>query len=55
MPTSLLASQLATLEPLEADEDGAVIEIAGTPDEIVTSAIRALGLREVGAATPPTR
>ena len=55
MPTSLLASQLATLEPLEADEDGVAIEIAGTPEEIVTRAIRALGLREVGAANPPIR
>ena len=54
MPTSLLASQLATLEPLEADEDGVVIEITGTPEEMVSSAIKALGLRELGAATPPT-
>ena len=49
MPPSLLASQLATLEPLEADEDGVVIQTAGTPDEIATSAIRALGLSEPGA------
>ena len=49
MPTSLLASQLATLEPLESDEDGVVIEVGGTPQEIVTSAIKALGLLEVGA------
>ena len=55
MPTSLLASQLATLEPLEADEDGVVIEITGTPEEIVMNAIRALGLRELGTATPPTQ
>jgi gluconokinase len=48
MPTSLLASQLATLEPLEGDEDGVVINITGTPEEIVTSAVKALGLRESG-------
>jgi gluconokinase len=55
MPTSLLASQLATLEPLEGDENGVVIEITGTPEEIVTNAIKALGLREMGTATPPTQ
>ena len=49
MPTSLLASQLATLEPLESDENGVVIEIGSTPEEIVTSAIKVLGLREVEA------
>ena len=53
MPTSLLASQVAALEPLGSDEDGVVIEITGTPEDIVTSAIKALGLRELGAATPP--
>ncbi len=52
MPTSLLASQLATLEPLEGDEDGVVIEITGTAEEIMTNAIKALGLRELRAATP---
>ncbi len=46
MPTSLLESQLATLEPLAADEDGVVIEVTGTPDEIATSAIKSLGLLE---------
>ena len=49
MPSSLLASQLATLEPLEGDEDGVVIQITGTAEEITTNAIKALGLREVGA------
>jgi gluconokinase len=54
MPTSLLASQLATLEPLEGDEDGVVINIIGTPEEIVTSAMKALGLETQPAATPRT-
>ncbi len=49
MPTSLLTSQLATLEPLESDEDGVVINVTGTPEEIVTNAIKVLGLREAGA------
>jgi gluconokinase len=46
MPPSLLASQIATLEPLESDEDGVVIESTGRPEEIVTSAIKVLGLPE---------
>ena len=49
MPASLLASQIATLEPLESDEDGVVIEINGRPEEIVASAIKVLGLREAEA------
>lgn len=44
MPPSLLASQLATLEPLEADEGGAVIPIAGGVDAVVARAARELGL-----------
>lgn len=38
MPVSLLDSQLATLEPLEPDEDGIVIDVAATPDAIVAAA-----------------
>lgn len=45
MPPALLESQLATLEPLEAEEDGAVIEVSGTPDEIADRAVLALDLR----------
>jgi gluconokinase len=55
MPTGLLASQLATLEPLEGDEDGVVIEITGTPEEIVTNAMTALGLGTHPASTPGMR
>lgn len=39
MPTTLLDSQLATLEPLETGEPGFVVDIDATPEEIV----RAIG------------
>ncbi|GAB2468446.1 gluconokinase [Conyzicola lurida] len=35
MPNSLLDSQFATLEPLEADERSIVVDLAQTPDEMV--------------------
>jgi len=35
MPSSLLTSQLETLEPLAPDERGVVVEVAGSVDEIV--------------------
>ncbi len=35
MPPSLLESQLAALEPLQADEPGASISAAGAPDDVV--------------------
>lgn len=51
MPPSLLASQLAVLEPLAADEAGITVDIAGAPAEIVDRAL--LGLRPfVEAVTP---
>lgn len=37
MPTGLLASQLATLEPLEADEPGFAVDIDDTPDGILAT------------------
>ena len=43
MPTSLLASQLETLEPLEDDELGAVIDVAPPIDEVAAAAVAALG------------
>lgn len=42
MPTSLLDSQLATLEPLEADETGLLVDISGTPEEVLAEALKAL-------------
>ena len=44
MPTSLLDSQLATLESLEADEQGIVVPLAQGPQEEVREIIEALGL-----------
>ena len=35
MPASLLASQFATLEPLEPDERGVVIDVDQRVDDIV--------------------
>ncbi|AUZ36489.1 glycosyl hydrolase [Arthrobacter sp. PGP41] len=39
MPPALLDSQLATLEPLEADESGFVVDIAAGVDEVVREAL----------------
>lgn len=36
MPTSLIASQLATLEPLETDEPGRALDLTTPVDDIVT-------------------
>ncbi|WP_366938827.1 gluconokinase [uncultured Paracoccus sp.] len=43
-PPKLLDSQLATLEPLAADEDGAVVDLALPVDDQVRMAVRLLGL-----------
>lgn len=48
MPTTLLTSQLETLEPLDEDEDGVVVEIGDPADEVVAAALAALGLTGVG-------
>ncbi len=40
MPASLLASQFAALEPLQADELGIVLDVAGEPADIVEDAVR---------------
>ena len=37
MPASLLDSQLATLEPLEPDENGAIFDVAASVDEVVAA------------------
>src|SRR4051794_3263151 len=42
MPPLLLDSQLATLEPLEPDEAGVVVDIALAPQEAVAAAVAAL-------------
>lgn len=45
MPTSLLDSQFATLEDLEPDEDGIVVDIADPLDDIVADLVDRLGRR----------
>jgi gluconokinase len=42
MPTGLLRSQFDTLEPLEPGEDGAVVDVAGSVEEVVDAARRAV-------------
>ncbi|MER6780926.1 MULTISPECIES: gluconokinase [unclassified Streptomyces] len=42
MPTALLDSQFATLEPLQQDELGVVVDVSGSPEEITERALAAL-------------
>ena len=42
MPTALLDSQFATLQPLQPDEAGVVVDVSGTPEEIAARAADAL-------------
>ncbi|SDD40686.1 gluconokinase [Streptomyces prasinopilosus] len=42
MPTALLDSQFATLQPLETDEPGVAVEVSGSPEEITEQAVAAL-------------
>jgi gluconokinase len=42
MPASLLQSQLDTLEPLEPDEAGAVLDVTGSVASVVDAAVAAL-------------
>ncbi|MBP0454459.1 gluconokinase [Kitasatospora sp. RG8] len=42
MPPSLLASQYAALEPLAADERGAVLDVGPSPDQLVEMAVALL-------------
>lgn len=44
-PPKLLESQLATLEPLQPDEDGVVVDLAMTVQEQVRTAVRLLALQ----------
>jgi carbohydrate kinase (thermoresistant glucokinase family) len=45
MPVGLLESQLATLEPLESDEAGVVLDIAATPAQLAHEAAAWLDAR----------
>jgi gluconokinase len=47
MPPSLLASQLATLEPLDPDEPGVRVETTGSPADVAEEALRRLGVPQV--------
>ncbi|WP_432195807.1 gluconokinase [Streptomyces sp. bgisy027] len=50
MPTALLDSQFATLQPLRADEAGVAVDVAGSPEEITERAVEALsGIPESAA------
>jgi gluconokinase len=42
MPPSLLDSQLAILEPLEPDENGATVDASGSAEESVSAALAAI-------------
>ncbi|MEU5769174.1 gluconokinase [Streptomyces asoensis] len=42
MPTALLDSQFATLQPLQADEAGVVVDVSGSPEAITERAVAAL-------------
>ncbi|WP_405857750.1 gluconokinase [Streptomyces sp. NBC_01515] len=42
MPTALLDSQFATLQPLEADEAGVAVDVTGSPEQIAERATTAL-------------
>lgn len=48
MPPALLDSQLATLEPLAADENGLVVGIDRSPEEIVAAMLAALDRSDAG-------
>ncbi|MGW5850240.1 gluconokinase [Streptomyces sp. NPDC055254] len=42
MPTTLLDSQFATLEPLQRDEPGVVVDVSGSPADTTARALAAL-------------
>lgn len=43
MPPELLDSQLATLEPLEPDEPGVILDATQPPETVVAAAVSAIG------------
>ena len=53
MPSSLLTSQFATLEPLAPDEDGIVIDIDQSVDAIVQGYVDAVGIDEGSSRGDP--
>lgn len=53
MPTALLDSQFATLQPLQADEAGVVVDVSGSPEEITARAAAALDALDTPSAPTP--
>lgn len=53
MPTALLDSQFATLQPLQPDERGVAVDVSGTPEEIAARALAALD--DLDSSPQPTR
>lgn len=53
MPAALLDSQLATLEPLEADEAGTLVDIAGPVEHVVAAALAGVADRTGATAGAP--
>ncbi|SCK57779.1 gluconate kinase, SKI family [Streptomyces sp. AmelKG-E11A] len=53
MPTALLDSQFATLQPLQPDEAGVAVDVTGTPADIARRAAEALRPATDPAATGP--
>ncbi|WP_374983759.1 gluconokinase [Streptomyces fradiae] len=52
MPTALLDSQFATLQPLGEDEAGVAVDVSGTPEEITDRAVSALRQCRVPSDVP---
>lgn len=52
MPAALLDSQLATLEPLEADEAGTVVDIAAPVNQVVAEALAGISAVAAVAGEP---
>jgi len=53
MPASLLDSQIATLEPPRPDERVLTLDVASTPEELVSAAVDRLGLPIVRRVSTP--
>lgn len=50
MPAALIDSQFATLEPLQGDEHGAVLDVAHPVDDLVTESLSLLTSKDVHTA-----
>lgn len=53
MPTALLDSQFATLQPLQADEAGVAVDVSGTPEDITARAVTALDALDPTSPSTP--